>query len=90
LIAAQKQQKLNMKSPWVLPFLLPYSSLQTPIEIAATRQRTRERAAPWRGEEKWGAARVLGGEGCKGLRRKKMREGGGVTSKRKGRGRRRL
>jgi hypothetical protein len=32
-----------------------------------------------------GAARVLGGEGCKGLRRKKMREGGGVTSKWKGR-----
>jgi hypothetical protein len=26
--------------------------------------------------EKWGAARVLGGEGCKGLRRKKMGEGG--------------
>ena len=32
-----------------------------------------------------GAARVLGGEGCKGLRRKKMGEGG--ASKRKGRGR---
>ena len=31
-----------------------------------------------------GAARVLGGEGCKGLRRKKMGEGG--ASKRKGRG----
>jgi hypothetical protein len=30
----------------------------------------------------------LGGEGCKGLRRKKMGEGrGGVASKRKGRGR---
>ena len=26
--------------------------------------------------EKWGAARVLGGEGCKDLRRKKMGEGG--------------
>jgi hypothetical protein len=93
LIAAQKQQKLNMNSPWVLPFLLSSSSLQTPIEIAATRQRTRGRAAPWRGEEKWGgeaAARVLGGEGCKGLRRKKMEEGGGVTSKRKVRGRERL
>jgi hypothetical protein len=37
-----------------------------------------------------GGARVLGGEGCKGLRRKKMGEGGGVTSKRKGRGRGRL
>ena len=35
-----------------------------------------------------GAARVLGGEGCKGLRRKKMGEGG--ASKRKGRGRGRL
>jgi hypothetical protein len=33
------------------------------------------------GEEKWGAARVLGGEGCKGLRRKKMEEGGGVQEK---------
>jgi hypothetical protein len=32
----------------------------------------------------------LGGEGCKGLRRKKMEEGGGVTSKRKVRGRERL
>jgi hypothetical protein len=53
LIAAQKQQKLNMNSPWVLPVLLPSSSLQTPIEIAATRQRTRGRVAPWRGEEKW-------------------------------------
>ena len=31
-----------------------------------------------------GAARVLGGEGCKCLRRKKMGEGG--ASKRKGRG----
>ena len=37
-----------------------------------------------------GAARVLGGEGCKGLRRKKMGEGGGVTSNKKGRGRGRL
>jgi hypothetical protein len=37
-----------------------------------------------------GGARVLSGEGCKGLRRKKMGEGGGVTSKRKGRGRGRL
>jgi hypothetical protein len=65
-----------MNSPWVLPFLLPSSSLQTPIEIAATRRRTRGRAAPWRGgEEKGGGARVLVGEGCKGLRRKKM-EGG--------------
>jgi hypothetical protein len=41
------------------------------------------------GEEKWGggAARVLGDEGCKGLR-KKMGEG--VASKRNGRGRGRL
>ena len=35
-----------------------------------------------------GVARVLGGEGCKDLRRKKMGEGG--ASKRKGRGRGRL
>jgi hypothetical protein len=91
LIAAQKQQKLNMNSPWVLPFLLPSSSLQTPIKIAATRHRTRGRAAPWRGGKRnGGGARVLGGEGCKGLRRKKMGEGGVVTSKRKGRGRGRL
>jgi hypothetical protein len=65
-----------MNSPWVLPFLLPSSSLQTPIVITATRRRTRGRAAPWRGEEKWGA-RVSGGEGCIGLRRKKMGEGEG-------------
>jgi hypothetical protein len=38
------------------------------------------------GEEKWGAARVLGGEGCKGLRRKKMEEGGGVQEKGEGKG----
>jgi hypothetical protein len=37
-----------------------------------------------------GGARVFGGEGCKGFRRKKMGEGGGVASKRKGRGRGRL
>jgi hypothetical protein len=35
-----------------------------------------------------GATRVLGGEGCKGLRRKNMGEG--VASKRKGMGRGRL
>ena len=28
------------------------------------------------GGGKWGAARVLGGDGCKGLMRKKMGEGG--------------
>jgi hypothetical protein len=42
------------------------------------------------GKRNGGRARVLGGEGCKGLRRKKMVEGGGVTSKRKGRERGRL
>jgi hypothetical protein len=34
-----------------------------------------------------GGARVLGGEGCKGLRRKKMGEGGGVQEKGEGKGR---
>jgi hypothetical protein len=33
-----------------------------------------------------GVARVLGGEGCKGLRRKKMGEGGGVQEKGEGKG----
>jgi hypothetical protein len=73
LFAAQKQQKLITNSPWDLPFLLLSSSLQTPLEIAATDGEPRRRAAPWRGEENGGAARVLGGHDCKGLRRKKMR-----------------
>jgi hypothetical protein len=42
------------------------------------------------GGREMGGGRVLGGEGCKGSRRKKMEEGGGVTSKMKGRGRGRL
>jgi hypothetical protein len=76
LIAAQKQQKLNINSPWVLPFLLPSSSLQTPIEIAATRRRTTREGCTLEGGKRngGGAARVLGDEGCKGLR-KKMGEG---------------
>jgi hypothetical protein len=36
---------------------------------------------------KWGAAaRVLGGDGCKGLRRKKMREGRGRRPRPRGNG----
>jgi hypothetical protein len=39
------------------------------------------------GGRKWGATRVLGGEGCKGLRRKKMGEGrGGIQEKGEGKG----
>jgi hypothetical protein len=88
LIAAQKQQKLNMNLPWVLPFLLPSSSLQTPIEIAATRRRTTREGCTLAGGKRNGGARVFSGEGCKGLRRKKIGEGGrgGVQEKGEGKG----
>jgi hypothetical protein len=33
---------------------------------------------------KWGAARVLGGDGCKGLRRKEMGEGRGRRPRERG------
>jgi hypothetical protein len=64
-------------SPWVLPFLLPSSPFQTPIESSH----------PYDGEPSGegctlerggcGAARVLCGGGCKGLRKKEMGEGRG-------------
>jgi hypothetical protein len=61
LIAAQKQKKLNINSPWILPFLLPSSSLQTPIEIAATRRRTtREGCTLEGGGREMGGGRRLG------------------------------
>jgi hypothetical protein len=74
LIAAQKQQKLITNSPWDLPFLLLSSSLQTPIEIAATRWRTTQEGCTLEeGGENGGAARVLG--------KKKVREGRGAAAK---------
>jgi hypothetical protein len=84
LIAAQKQQNLITNSPWVLPFLLPSSSLQIPIEIAATRQRNTREGCTLEGGRNGGTARVLGGEGCKGLRRKKMGEGRGRRPRERG------